>query len=236
MSEGPLVVVCTSRPERFEPLGTLFGRQGMALRPVSGPDRMEELLGSGSVHLLLVDAEDPELRLTSMLDAITGHARRRFVPVLVVGAGAEAERVRDRLSGHLAVRVVDLGSAGQEATRQHRDRTPPIRRHLRVPTRLAVHLRDEDGGETTARTHDLSEEGLGLVATTDVAEQTPLTATFTLPGDPTVIALPAEVRRRVPLAGGGFFLGLWFHEVTAETRDRLRDFVQRESAMSAAAP
>ena len=228
---SPLVVVCTSRSGRLEPLAALFGRQGLGWKVVADRNTLEDLLLAANIHLLLIDAQDPGLALGGLLDTLTAHGQRRFVPVLVVGVGADAERVRQRLSGQLAVRVVDLGDAGREASRhqnQSRGEGSPIRRHVRVPVRMSVRLLPHEGETRTARTHDLSEEGMGLVSSDDLPEETSLHAEFRLPGDDDPLRLPALVRRRVCLAGGGYFLGLWFQDVTAAARDRLRSFVDRE--------
>jgi len=230
----PVVVVCTTRTEAFDGLRRLFRPQGLAARTAEGPAALARLLGDASVQLVLIDVADSALDLDGVLDVLDGGRASRFLPVLLLGGGARAARARDRLASHVAVRVLEL-DAVRDPLAAGEDGAPgqaSLRRHARVPVRARVRI-VHDGVALTGQGHDLSEEGMGVVVTERVAVGRDVDLSFTLPGAPSGFALRGRVRRSASLSGGGWFLGLWFPQVTPDVRVRLREFVQRESGLSA---
>lgn len=233
MAGEPVVVVCTTRSDSFAGVQRLFRPQGLAARTAGGREELVELLCESSVQLALLDLGDPELDVDGVLDVLAGGGTSRFLPVLLLGSGERAEHARERLASQVAVRTLELEAvrdplaSGENAALSR----AALRRHARVPLRVRVQL-DDEGTTSAAQSHDLSEEGIGVIASRRVGVGRVLSIEFALPGEPGRIQLAARVRRAVALSGGGWFLGLWFPQVTADVRARLRAFVQRETGQT----
>jgi CheY-like chemotaxis protein len=231
----PLVVVCTTRGESFGGVRRLFRPQGLEPATADGAAALARLLGAASVQLVLVDAADPRLDLDGVLDVLGSGRASRFLPVLLLGSGARVAHAHERLASQVAVRVLGLEAvrdplaAGENAELGRAS----LRRHARVPLRARTRI-VHDGVALGGQSHDVSEEGMGVIVTERVAVGREVDVAFSLPGDPLGFASRALVRRTVSLSGGGWFLGLWFPQLAPAERTRLRDFVQRESGVSSA--
>lgn len=230
----PTVVVCTTRTEAFAGVQRAFRPQGLAARTAATSDALVALLADAAVYLVLIDVHDRRLDLDGVLDVVAGSGTSRFLPVLILGGGERAALARQRLGSQIAVRTLDLEAVRDpQASVDHAEfGKAALRRHARVPIRLRVRMTDVDRPGTEAvggQTHDLSEEGVGVVAPACVPIGHRVRVDLTLPDEHGTLRLDAQVRRTAELSGGGWFLGLWFPSIPAAVRARLRAFVERET-------
>ena len=192
---------------------------GFDLLKVGDASGLVDAVANRSVQLFLLDVHDTGLPLAELIDALAAPGAQRLVPVLIVGRGDDALNVKAKLRGHFAVRTVDMDTGDAEG-----GPGSVLRRHRRVSLRIPVWAEGISGG--LGQSHDLSEEGLGVVSTLSARPGELFRVRFSLPDGWGDVSADAEVRRAVSLAGGGVFLGLWFRNLDRSTRHRLRDFVQ----------
>ncbi len=227
MSAERIAVVCSERAERVAGLERLFRGQQIALRTVADGQALHALLREVTPELVLLDTAGKSETLSEFLGVLEARQGWGLAPVLILGRGELAERAAARLRGRALVRVVDLGHDAELAAPRRSEHVFPIRRHPRVPLAIPVLVDMGDGGLTSVRSHDLSEEGMGFIFGTSLATGQRIHLTFTLPGDRHPEMLDAEVRRTIPLAGGGAFVGAWFRDLGEADRGRLRAYVDR---------
>jgi c-di-GMP-binding flagellar brake protein YcgR len=100
--------------------------------------------------------------------------------------------------------------------------TRQSRRYVRKPADFRVRLSYYHSGKTrqiTVRTYELSLGGLSVYAADDLAINTSVTLTFTLPCDTESMRLVATVRNR-----NGFRYGIEFQPMSSLHRERLSVF------------
>lgn len=223
-SAGLVVAVCSTRLAQFALSRTLFARSALAVRTATTAEALATLYRTEEVRLTVLDAMDPWLDFDGLLGVLTSGDAPRFRPVLAIARGERASIVRERLSGHLAVQVVDLAELPDLEAATGPLLGVPARRHVRVAFRARVRV--EGTPPASGQSHDLSEEGMGVVLPDEVPTGR-MVVTFRLPGDPQPVRTAAEVRRTAALAGGGVFVGLNFVELGEGDRERLRAYIDQ---------
>jgi len=206
----------------------LFHREGCEVITAMDGRAALRLCQERSPDLALLDLRMPGLGGDEVLAELKADPATADIPVVIIsGNSRPEEETRCRAAGAAdyltkPLRLEDLLRRTSELLRI------PIRRHVRVPIRLAIAAAGDRDGALEGETRDVSEGGLFLATSTPLKVGDELGLCFRLPYQTRDLEVTGRVMREVPAAPSRGF-GIAFVDPSPEVVDAISRFISGQA-------